>query len=352
MTDASPILGLPYIQPSQAQKHVTHNEALRLLDVAVQLTVQSRALTSPPLIPAQGGLWLVAPGASGVWAGQEGRIALWDEGQWAYFDARIGWRAQVLDEGLAVVFTPSGWALPALGVDQVDRWGISTSADTTNRLAVASDATLFTHAGAGHQLKLDKANPAATASLLYQTNWSGRAEMGLAGDYGFTIKVSANGSSWTESLRADQTTGAIAVQQGLAIGGHLAFHRGNILGAVGQASGVPTGAVIERGSNANGSFVRFADGLQICIGPDIGGIDVTTAVGSIFRNATVVEWTYPAAFTGGVGSIAGFATAMGNSQTHWCSCRVSSSQFLQITVFGPASQTARTIRPAAIGRWF
>ncbi|WP_303698689.1 phage tail protein [Pseudomonas aeruginosa] len=42
------------------------------------------------------------------------------------------------------------------------------------------------------------------------------------------------------------------------------FHNRNILGTVSQSGGVPTGAIIERGSNANGEYVRFADGTQIC----------------------------------------------------------------------------------------
>lgn len=42
------------------------------------------------------------------------------------------------------------------------------------------------------------------------------------------------------------------------------YHEGNILGTVSQAAGVPTGAIIQRGSNANGEFVRLADGTMIC----------------------------------------------------------------------------------------
>jgi hypothetical protein len=42
------------------------------------------------------------------------------------------------------------------------------------------------------------------------------------------------------------------------------YAEGNILGTVSQSSGVPTGAVIERGSNANGEFVKYADGTLIC----------------------------------------------------------------------------------------
>jgi hypothetical protein len=48
MSDTSHILGLPYIQPAQAQKHVTHNEVLRVLDALVQLSVEDRDQTAPP----------------------------------------------------------------------------------------------------------------------------------------------------------------------------------------------------------------------------------------------------------------------------------------------------------------
>jgi len=45
-----------------------------------------------------------------------------------------------------------------------------------------------------------------------------------------------------------------------------AYRKGTILGGVGQTDGVPIGAIIERGKNANGEYVRFADGTQICFG--------------------------------------------------------------------------------------
>jgi hypothetical protein len=50
--EQSPNLGLPYIMAAQAQKHVTHNEAIRSLDVLVQLSVVDRDLNGPPSLPA------------------------------------------------------------------------------------------------------------------------------------------------------------------------------------------------------------------------------------------------------------------------------------------------------------
>jgi hypothetical protein len=72
---------------------------------------------------------------------------------------------------------------------------------------------LLNHDGAGHQLKLNKAAAAETASLLYQTAFSGRAEMGLAGDDDFTIKVSADGAQWNNALSIAADTGVVTLAQ-------------------------------------------------------------------------------------------------------------------------------------------
>lgn len=42
------------------------------------------------------------------------------------------------------------------------------------------------------------------------------------------------------------------------------YRRGNILGVVAQSGGIPTGAIIESGSNANGRYTKYADGTMIC----------------------------------------------------------------------------------------
>ena len=60
MSDITTNLLLPYILAAQAQKHVTHNDALRLLDGLVQLSVKGRDLTAPPASPAEGARYIVA----------------------------------------------------------------------------------------------------------------------------------------------------------------------------------------------------------------------------------------------------------------------------------------------------
>jgi hypothetical protein len=92
-------LALPYLAAGQAQKHVTVNEALRLLDALVQLAVESAALSAPPGSPSDGQRWIVGPAPTGAWAGQAGRIASWTDGAWTFLVPRDGWlvwdRAQV-----------------------------------------------------------------------------------------------------------------------------------------------------------------------------------------------------------------------------------------------------------------
>lgn len=212
MSSNSPRLDLPYIQAGQAQKHVTHNEAVEQLDLITQLVVQDFAATTPPATPGAGQVWAIGAGATGAWSGRAGELAGWYGGGWMYLDARTGWRAGHAITGEMRVFDGTSWVAPVAGdLNALPGVGINASYDATNKLAVAADATLFNHDGAGHQLKLNKATGGDTASLLYQTGFSGRAEMGLAGDDDFAIKVSADGSAWTTALQVDAATGAVSL---------------------------------------------------------------------------------------------------------------------------------------------
>jgi len=198
--DTTPRLALPQIISGQALKHITHNEALLRLDLLVQASVESAAVAAPPASPLEGEAWIVPAGASAAWAGHASEIAAWQAGAWTFYDPAAGW--QVFDKatGTLKIFSGTAWIAVAATGSGLPQLGVNASADTTNRLAVASAATLFTHAGAGHQLKLNKAATADTASLLFQSNWSGRAEMGLMGDNFWRIKVSADGSAWVNAL--------------------------------------------------------------------------------------------------------------------------------------------------------
>ena len=83
--------------------------------------------------------------------------------------------------------------------------------------------------------------------------------------------------------------GVLNFTQEPTVTGEDIYYQGNILGTVSQSGGTPTGAVIERGSNANGEYVKFADGTMLCF---MSGQQVGTAGGT----ATITV-QYPASFT-------------------------------------------------------
>lgn len=209
-TSETALLKLPYIMPSQAQKHVTHNEALRALDALIHLRVEDRGCETPPADPAEGQRHALGPAPTGAFSGQGGRIAAFQDGAWAFHQPREGWVVWDAAAAALIVFHDGDWT-PVFDLQNVSLVGINTTADATNRLAVASDATLLTHVGAGHQLKVNKAAAGNTASLLFQSGWSGRAEMGLAGNDDFSVKVSPNGSAWTTALRVRASDGNIGI---------------------------------------------------------------------------------------------------------------------------------------------
>ncbi len=219
MPDDTTILSLPLILPAQAQKHVTHNEALVKLDLIVQLAVINRTLTTPPALPAIGDRHIVAAGATGPWVGQAGRIAMFTEAGWQFTQPLPGWQAYVMAESQMAFYNGLTWIALSDGPFTVGQLGVSATPDATNRLAVSSPATLLNHAGSGHQLKLNKAVASDTASLLFQTGFGGRAEMGTAGSDDFSVKVSADGSAWFTALEADGATGEVTLPQPVHLGG-------------------------------------------------------------------------------------------------------------------------------------
>jgi hypothetical protein len=110
MSETTKLL-LPFIAASQAQKHVTHNEALRLLDGLVQMVVLDKDLTAAPGGAADGDAYIVADSATGQWAGWDADVAVRSDGAWLRLVARPGWMAWVEDEEALYVRRSSGWVL-------------------------------------------------------------------------------------------------------------------------------------------------------------------------------------------------------------------------------------------------
>lgn len=237
---ATPRLVLPLLAAGQAQKHVTHNDALTRLDALVHLVVDSRTQAAPPVTPTELSAYIVPDGGSGVFAGRTDQVALFEDGGWTFLTPRIGWQAWVADEGEHNLWTGTEWRrdspLSSLGASL---WGVNSTADATTRFVVQAQASLFNHAGAGHQVKLNKAAAGDTASLLFQDGYSGRAEIGLAGDDDLHVKVSADGAGWAEAVVVDRATGEVALPatpwagaRNLLVNGDLQINQRGFAGGV------------------------------------------------------------------------------------------------------------------------
>lgn len=80
----TPNLGLPLVQPAQAQKHVTVNEAFVRLDAVSRLTLASRGVALPPPAVVDGVCYAVPAGAVNAWSGRDGQIAVGSNGGWDF----------------------------------------------------------------------------------------------------------------------------------------------------------------------------------------------------------------------------------------------------------------------------
>ena len=209
----SPNLALPYIAANQAQKHVPHNDALAMIDGIMQLSIVSRGLNAPPITFVDGNRFLVGAAPTAEWLGQAGLIAFRNAGLWQFLTPRKGWALWVEAESVYLIFDGVNWVAPPVPqiMQNMTLLGVNATADATNKLSVGSSAVLFNNIGNGVQLKVNKNALADTASLLYQTGFSGRAEMGATGDDSFHIKVSSDGATWKEGLLIDANTGLARV---------------------------------------------------------------------------------------------------------------------------------------------
>ena len=265
----SPNLGLPFIVPAQAGKHITHNEAIATLDTLTQLAVIDRDLADPPSAPVAGDRYIVGAPATGDWAAHETEIAAWDGTTWQFFAPADGWLAWLIDEGGLVAWDGAGWAVTAGLGGVLPMLGINAAPDLTNRLALKADAMLLSHddvtpGTGGVQLKLNKATAGDTAALLFQTGWSGRAELGTAGDDKLHLKLSADGGTWTEAWVIDPAgkvgIGTAAPAVALDVAGPMRCAAYAVAALPPAASGAAQ--IIFVADEAGGPVLAFSDGTD------------------------------------------------------------------------------------------
>ena len=303
--ETTELLSLPYIMPGQAQKHVTHNEAIRALDALVQLAVKSRDLAEPPAEPAPGERHIVAADATAAWAGKDGRVAAWVDGSWHFLAPNTGWLAWVEEEETLLVFSSAGWIDFAPAAAGGNTLGVNTDADDTNRLAVKSDAVLLSHddvtPGTGNlRVIVNKAGGENTAALLFQSGYSGRGEIGLTGNDDLTFKVSADGSAWRQSIVVDRETGKVSFPSGSAYREPLAGNRTYYVRTDGNDANDGLG------DDAGSAFATIQKAIDTAYDTlDFAGYDVTIQLNGGTHTA-------PVAIAGKMQVGAGLVTIRGN----------------------------------------
>lgn len=154
---------------------------------------------------------------------------------------------------------------------------------------------------------------------------------GISSAWGRGFVASADAAAGRTALGL----GNAATRTALGTTGAL-YSRDSILGTVSQSGGVPTGAIIERGSNANGEYVRFADGTQICTAREGGGytanVNVARAWPSIFSATPFVVCS--AIPTGGVDN----SFTYYSSTVNW--------------TFASGITSPNVIEAIGVGRWY
>lgn len=140
MTDipATPRLALPLLAVAQAQKEVTHNEALTLLDALVHPMVEAGPVATPPTGARVGQCWIVDAKPVGEWDGQGNAIAIWTANGWRFASAHVGMRVTRLADGAQLRFDGDGWRAPG-------KIGAPVGGSTIDAEARTAIATLILH---------------------------------------------------------------------------------------------------------------------------------------------------------------------------------------------------------------
>uniref|UniRef100_UPI002FCC0B04 DUF2793 domain-containing protein n=1 Tax=Brevundimonas sp. TaxID=1871086 RepID=UPI002FCC0B04 len=263
--DHSARLELPYLAAGQMQKHVTLNEALTRLDALVQTAVVSRTVTVQPVSPTDGALWILPAGATGAdWGARtEGALVRAEGGGWSAVAAPDGLVVLVVDAAELVVRHWDGWV--PLGrrlgeIHDLDRLGIGAAADSWNPFLAKLNNALWTareaaYGGTGDlRLTLNKETADDVLSLVFQSGYGGRAELGLVGDDDLRLKVSADGSDWREVLAVERATGRALFAQGAARRSATAFNASGTWTPPAWARTVEAVAVGGGGGGGSGAF--------------------------------------------------------------------------------------------------
>ena len=268
MSDTSTHLGLPYLLAAQAQKHVTHNEALRLLDAMVQLSVLDRTRSTPPVSPADGDRHLVASGATGLWVGWDLNVAFWVDGVWMRLVPHQGWLVWIAAEQAFVVWNGSAWDPVGVPQDVSDAiFSLVNDADPTKK-------ALFSLSGitTGTTRTFTLPNTSSELAILAGTQT-------FTGNKTFSGTLTASGTVTVSAASASIGTSTTTATYGMGTGATTTGVTKTVNLGTGGASGSTT--VVNIGSATAG-----AGGTTVVNTPTVTFANAVTQVGMPQANLT------------------------------------------------------------------
>lgn len=139
---ASARLNLPFLSAGQAQKELTHNEALQTLDLLTAAAVEEAPRSEPPPTPAIGSCYIVGSSATGDWTGKEQCLAGFTSGGWRYVAPLEGMVAYVKATGVWATYRPEGWEFGALRGDSLIIGGAQVVGSRLAAIAGPSGGTI------------------------------------------------------------------------------------------------------------------------------------------------------------------------------------------------------------------
>lgn len=244
-------LGITLLEQAQAQKEVTINQAIAVLDAAFNLSVLDKDLATPPASPAAGDSYLIASAPTGAWAGKANYVTYYDSG-WRFIAPKEGLTIWVADETAEYRYSGSAWAIVSSGGGggSGDVVGPASSADntlarfdgTTGKLIqgcgiVVDDSNNVTGVGtlaAGAQVLTSAAaqalvvgangatNPAFTVDASTASSATGVSVKSAAAGAGASITATSSGTNESITIAA-KGTGTATLNGGasaaLTIGG-------------------------------------------------------------------------------------------------------------------------------------
>jgi hypothetical protein len=106
----TPNLVLDYISSSQAQKEVTHNDALNDLDFLTKTSIIDYTISTPPGSPATGASYIIGPSPTGAWTGFANALTGYYAG-WSIKPPQAGWTVWTQNGNRVLYYNGSAWAL-------------------------------------------------------------------------------------------------------------------------------------------------------------------------------------------------------------------------------------------------